>query len=65
MADQSQLKAPDVYGRTHQMDEKTLGAVAERLEARGRHPFFARAIGDCRAPQHGSGRRDKDIDHAR
>jgi SAM-dependent methyltransferase len=46
MADQSQLRAPDVYGRTHQMDEKTLGAVAERLEARGRHPFFARAIGE-------------------
>ena len=46
MADQSQLRAPDVYGRTHQMDDKTLAAVAERLEARGRHPFFARAIGD-------------------
>ena len=40
MADQSQLKAPDVYGRTHQMDENTLGVVAERLEARGWHPFL-------------------------
>ena len=46
MADQSQLRAPDVYGRTRQMDEKTLAAVAERLEARGRHPFFARTIGE-------------------
>jgi SAM-dependent methyltransferase len=46
MADQSQLKAPDVYERTHQMDEATLAVMAERLEARGRHPFFARAIGE-------------------
>jgi ubiquinone/menaquinone biosynthesis C-methylase UbiE len=44
--DQSQLKTPDVYGRTHQMDAKTLDVMAERLEARGKHPFFARAIGD-------------------
>jgi SAM-dependent methyltransferase len=46
MVDQSQLEAPDVYGRTHQMDDQTLAVVAERLEARGRHPFFARAIDD-------------------
>jgi SAM-dependent methyltransferase len=46
MANQSDLNKPDVYGRTHQMDEATLAVVAERLEARGRHPFFARAIGE-------------------
>jgi SAM-dependent methyltransferase len=46
MVDQSQLEAPDVYGHTHEMDQRTLDVVAERLEARGRHPFFARAIGD-------------------
>src|SRR3712207_1982516 len=26
------------------MDEQTLGVIATRLEARGRHPFFLRAI---------------------
>ncbi len=46
MADQSQLKAPDLYGRTHQMDDKTLAVMAERLEGRGRHPFFLAAIGE-------------------
>src|SRR3712207_7936419 len=42
--DQTQIRSPDVYGRTFQMDEQTLGAIATRLEARGRHPFFLRAI---------------------
>jgi hypothetical protein len=42
--DQTQLQSPDVYGRTFQMDEQTLGVIATRLEARGRHPFFLRAI---------------------
>ncbi|MBP0444809.1 methyltransferase domain-containing protein [Roseomonas sp. SSH11] len=42
--DQTQLQAPDVYGRTFQMDEQTLGVIATRLEARGRHPFFLRVI---------------------
>ncbi len=42
--DQTRLQAPDVYGRTFQMDEPTLGVMATRLEARGRHPFFLRAI---------------------
>jgi SAM-dependent methyltransferase len=46
MADQSQLKVPDVYGRTHEMDERTLAVMAERLETRGRHPFFIAAIAD-------------------
>ena len=46
MADQSQLKAADLYGRTHQMDDKTLAVMAERLEGRGRHPFFLQAIGE-------------------
>jgi SAM-dependent methyltransferase len=46
MVDQSQLKAPDVYGRTYEMDESTLGVMAERLETRGRHPFFIAAIGE-------------------
>ncbi len=46
MADQSQLQVPDVYGRTHEMDEGTLAVMAERLEIRGRHPFFVAAIGE-------------------
>ncbi len=46
MVDQTQLRSPDPYGRTHEMDEATLGVIATRLEARGKHPFFARAIGD-------------------
>ncbi len=46
MAGQSQLQVPDVYGRTHEMDEGTLAVMAERLEIRGRHPFFVAAIGE-------------------
>ncbi len=42
--DQTQLRSPDVYGRTHEMDEQTLGVIATRLEARGKHPFFIRTI---------------------
>lgn len=42
--DQTQLRSPDVYGRTFQMDEQTLDVIAARLEARGKHPFFLRAI---------------------
>src|SRR3954468_2911075 len=41
---QTQLRAPDVYGRTFEMDEPALAAIAERLEARGSHPFIAGAI---------------------
>ena len=46
MADQSQLRVPDVYGRTHDMDDATLAVMAERLETRGKHPFFIAAIGE-------------------
>ena len=44
--DQSRLRAPDPYGRTFQMDEQVLAAIAARLEARGKHPFFGRVIDD-------------------
>ena len=44
--DQTQLRSPDVYGRTFQMDAQTLGVIVTRLEARGRHPFFLRAIAE-------------------
>lgn len=47
--DQTQLRAPDPYGRTFQMDEPTLAAIAARLEARGKHPFFAQVIEDYMA----------------
>jgi ubiquinone/menaquinone biosynthesis C-methylase UbiE len=46
MVDQAALQSPDIYGRTHQMDEQTLGVIATRLEARGRHPFFIQTIND-------------------
>lgn len=42
--DQTQLRSPDVYGRTFQMDRAALDAIAARLEARGQHPFFRRVI---------------------
>ena len=44
MADQAQLRAPDVYGRTFELDEPALSAISERLEARGSHPFIAGVI---------------------
>ncbi len=44
MVEQTQLRAPDVYGRTFEMDEPALAAIAERLEARGAHPFIAAVI---------------------
>jgi SAM-dependent methyltransferase len=47
--DQSQIRSPDVYGRTFQMDEQTLGVIANRLEARGKHPFFLRVIDEYMA----------------
>jgi SAM-dependent methyltransferase len=43
---QTRLRSTDVYGRTLQMDEQTLGVIATRLEARRRHPFFLPAIGE-------------------
>lgn len=47
--DQTQLRSPDVYGRTFQMDAAALQAIAARLEARGQHPFFRRVIDDYMA----------------
>ncbi|MBV9757457.1 MAG: methyltransferase domain-containing protein [Alphaproteobacteria bacterium] len=47
--DQTQLRSPDVYGRTFQMDEAALQAIAARLEARGQHPFFRRVIDEYMA----------------
>jgi predicted TPR repeat methyltransferase len=44
VTDQTELKSPDVYGRTFQMDERTLSIMTARLEDRGRHPFFNRVI---------------------
>ncbi len=43
---QDELQAPDVYGRTFQLDQPTLEVIAARLEARGQHSFFIRAIDD-------------------
>jgi SAM-dependent methyltransferase len=47
--DQTQLRSPDVYGRTFQMDQQALEAIAARLEARGQHPFFRRVIDEYMA----------------
>jgi ubiquinone/menaquinone biosynthesis C-methylase UbiE len=44
LVDQTQLRSPDLFGRTQRIDEATLGVVAARLEVRGRHPFFRSAI---------------------
>ncbi len=41
---QTQLRAPDVYGRTFEMDALALAAIAERLESRGAHQFIAAVI---------------------
>jgi predicted O-methyltransferase YrrM len=49
LVDQTQLRAPDVYGRTFEMDEPALAAIAERMEARGSHPFIAGVIDDYMA----------------
>src|SRR5260370_15151426 len=47
--DQTQLRSRDVYGRTFQLDQPALGAIATRLEARGQHPFFRRVIDEYMA----------------
>jgi 2-polyprenyl-3-methyl-5-hydroxy-6-metoxy-1,4-benzoquinol methylase len=47
--DQTRLRAPDVYGRTFEMDEPTLATIAERMEARGKHPFVASVIDEYMA----------------
>jgi ubiquinone/menaquinone biosynthesis C-methylase UbiE len=44
--DQTQLQSSDVYGRTFQMDAPILEVMATRLEVRGKHPFFLRAISE-------------------
>lgn len=36
----------DVYGRTDELDGRTLQAIARRLEARGAHPRYQRMIAD-------------------
>jgi len=41
---QHQLKGPDVFARTFEADEKTLLAIATRLEARAKHVFFQQVI---------------------
>jgi SAM-dependent methyltransferase len=41
---QRDIKSKDVYGRTFQLDETALAAIATRLEVRGKHPFFAQVI---------------------
>ncbi|TCZ64813.1 methyltransferase domain-containing protein [Roseicella aquatilis] len=46
---QTQLRAPDVYGRTFEMDGPALAAIAERMEARGAHPFVAGVIDEYMA----------------
>lgn len=46
---QTQLRAPDVYGRTFEMDAPALAAIAQRLEARGAHAFIAGVIDEYMA----------------
>jgi 2-polyprenyl-3-methyl-5-hydroxy-6-metoxy-1,4-benzoquinol methylase len=46
MVDQSQFTGADPYGRTPQLDEETLAAIATRLEGRARHPFFIDSIAE-------------------
>jgi SAM-dependent methyltransferase len=49
MVEQTQIRAPDVYGRTFEMDEVALAAMAERMEARGTDPFVAAVIDEYMA----------------
>jgi ubiquinone/menaquinone biosynthesis C-methylase UbiE len=46
MVDQSQFTGADPYGKTPQLDEETLAAIATRLEGRARHPFFIDSIAE-------------------
>jgi ubiquinone/menaquinone biosynthesis C-methylase UbiE len=46
MISQTQLTGQDVYGRTFEADDQMLSAIAARLEARAKHPFFTRAINE-------------------
>jgi SAM-dependent methyltransferase len=45
MVKQTQFTGQDVYARTFDADAESLAAIAERLEARGKHAFFAEVIG--------------------
>jgi SAM-dependent methyltransferase len=45
MVKQTQFTGQDVYARTFDADTESLAAIAERLEARGKHAFFAEVIG--------------------
>ena len=40
------MPAFDVYGATDTLDKSTLNVIATRLEARGKHPFFAQMLQD-------------------
>jgi ubiquinone/menaquinone biosynthesis C-methylase UbiE len=44
MISQKQLKGPDVFARTFAADEKSLSAIAARLEARAKHCFFQQVV---------------------
>ena len=46
MVSQTQLKGPDVFARTFAADDKTLSAIAARLEARAKHSFFQQVVGE-------------------
>jgi ubiquinone/menaquinone biosynthesis C-methylase UbiE len=46
MVSQKQLKGPDVFARTFAADEKSLLAIAARLEARAKHGFFQQVVGE-------------------
>lgn len=47
--EQAELRAPDLYGRTFQVDEQMLNVIAARLEARAQHRFLWRVIDECLA----------------
>ena len=38
------MSATDVYGMTDQLDDSILDVIVTRLEARGKHPFFMKAL---------------------
>jgi ubiquinone/menaquinone biosynthesis C-methylase UbiE len=44
MVSQKELKGPDVFARTFAADERSLSAIAARLEARAKHRFFQQVV---------------------
>jgi hypothetical protein len=46
MVSQNRLEGPDVFARTFAADEKSLLAIAARLEARAEHGFFHQVVGE-------------------